>query len=216
MPGSEPLDAALQLRELIESEAESVEQSATMTPAVVDALVESGLFRLLVPRQLGGLEATPTAIVVVCEELSYADGSVGWAFAQIAAGGRTRLGSLPLREQPTFQQGFGQHSVAVKAARLLAVDCHESALETLSRAGSPDAVAQKLRETKAAASHVTAVAKAAVGFAYEASGSQGMRNPSRLQRCFRDIYVGAAHQVFDERNYIELAKPDLSLEPAPS
>ncbi|MHC4225252.1 MAG: hypothetical protein ACYSUN_14780 [Planctomycetota bacterium] len=42
-----------------------------------------------------------------------------------------------------------------------------------------------------------------------------MRNPSRLQRCFRDIYVGTAHQVFDERNYNEVAKSSLGLEPAP-
>ena len=42
-----------------------------------------------------------------------------------------------------------------------------------------------------------------------------MRNPIRLQRCFRDIYVGAAHQVFDERNFQEFAKPALGLEPAP-
>jgi hypothetical protein len=39
-----------------------------------------------------------------------------------------------------------------------------------------------------------------------------MRNPSRLQRCFRDIHVGAAHQVFDERNYSELAKRHLGQE----
>ena len=42
-----------------------------------------------------------------------------------------------------------------------------------------------------------------------------MRNPSRLQRCLRDIYVGAGHQVFDERNYNEIAKPILGLDPLP-
>jgi hypothetical protein len=42
-----------------------------------------------------------------------------------------------------------------------------------------------------------------------------MRNPSRLQRRFRDIYVGAAHQVFDERNYVEAAKPPPGPEPSP-
>ena len=29
-----------------------------------------------------------------------------------------------------------------------------------------------------------------------------------------DIYMGAGHQVFDERNYNETAKPDLGIEPA--
>jgi hypothetical protein len=42
-----------------------------------------------------------------------------------------------------------------------------------------------------------------------------MRNPNRLQRCFRDIHIGAAHQVLDDRGYREAAKPALGLEPAP-
>ncbi len=82
MTATRALAAARKLRELIESEAELVEQSSTMTPKVVDALVEAGLFRLLVPRELGGFEADPATIIDVCEELSFADGSVGWAFAQ--------------------------------------------------------------------------------------------------------------------------------------
>ncbi len=80
---------------------------------------------------------------------------------------------------------------------------------------SPEAIAEELRQTRAAASYVPKVAKAAVSFAYESSGSVGLRNPNLLQRCFRDIYVGAAHQVFDPRNYVELAKESLGLEPAP-
>jgi len=53
-----------------------------MTEPVVEALDQAGLFGLLVPTELGGLEADPVTIIDVCEELSYADGSVGWAFAQ--------------------------------------------------------------------------------------------------------------------------------------
>jgi alkylation response protein AidB-like acyl-CoA dehydrogenase len=151
--------------------------------------------------------------------------SVAWALgvaqrglheiAEIAKGGRTRLGSLPLGEQPAFQRDLGFHTAALKAARLLASDSYESAVDAVS-SGAPDEVyEERIRATKAAASYVTAVAKAAVSFAYEASGSHGMRNPSRLQRCFRDIFVGAAHQVFDDRNYNEAAKPALGLEPAP-
>jgi hypothetical protein len=39
-----------------------------------------------------------------------------------------------------------------------------------------------------------------------------MRNPSVLQRCFRDIYMGAGHQVFDDRNYVQQARSRLGLE----
>jgi alkylation response protein AidB-like acyl-CoA dehydrogenase len=132
--------------------------------------------------------------------------------AEIAAGGRTRLGSLPLREQQTFQRDMGFHTTALGAARLLAKEAYETAVEAVASGADGDA---KLRETRAAASYVTEISKAAVTFAYEASGSAGMRNPSRLQRCFRDVYVGAAHQVFDSRNYNEVVKPSLGLEPSP-
>jgi hypothetical protein len=103
----------------------------------------------------------------------------------------------------------------VKAARLLAKESYGGAVEAIARGEAPEVCEAKIRGTKAAASYVPAVAKAAVTFAYEASGSHGLRNPSRLQRCFRDIYVGAAHQVFDERNYNEVTKSSLGLEPAP-
>ncbi len=77
-----PLKIAQNPRELIESEADRVDEKLTLTKPIVDKLVESGLFRLLVPRDLGGLEADPSTIIDVFEELSFADGSVGWAFAQ--------------------------------------------------------------------------------------------------------------------------------------
>ncbi len=55
MSATQPLTVARALRGLIESEADRVEQSKNMTPPIVDALCESGLFGLLVPRELGGL-----------------------------------------------------------------------------------------------------------------------------------------------------------------
>jgi alkylation response protein AidB-like acyl-CoA dehydrogenase len=135
--------------------------------------------------------------------------------AEIGKGGRTRLGSLPLREQPTFQRDYGIHLMAVKAARLLVNDAYASAVEAVAQGAPANVLDDRLRETKSAASYATRVAKKACTFAYEASGSSGMRNPNRLQRCFRDICVGAQHQVFDERSYMEIAKVCLDLEPAP-
>jgi hypothetical protein len=47
------------------------------------------------------------------------------------------------------------------------------------------------------------------------SGS-GVRRAARpLDHGRTDLRPGAAHQVFDSRNYNELAKPFLGLEPAP-
>ena len=127
-------------------------------------------------------------------------------------GGRMRMGSPPLREHQTFQRGFGVHSMALKAARLLTHETYGSTLDAIERGESKDAYRERIRETRAAGSYAVEVAKAATTFAYEASGSHGLRNPSLLQRCFRDIYVGASHLVFDERNYVETVKARLGLD----
>jgi alkylation response protein AidB-like acyl-CoA dehydrogenase len=382
MATPELLETARGLRKLIESEADAVDRDTTMTRPVVDALADAGLFRLLVPKELGGAEAGASTILDVFEELSYADGSVGWSFAQnttvmaysaylerdcgqrlanataaagmfaplgsvnredggfrvsgdyrfgsgcghadfmggaglelhdgemapfendlpairafivprdgvelrggwdvmglrgtgsydfhvneqfvesgmtfslfetrpttggalyglgpvplgtissvawalgvarraldeiirIVNGGRARLGSEPTREQQVFQRDLGKQTMALDAARLLVHEAYGSAVETIGRGAGDEERKQAIRRTWAAATYSSQVAKAATVFAYNTSGSEGLRNPSLLQRCFRDMQAGASHLVFDERNYTELAKERLGLEVRP-
>ncbi len=125
------------------------------------------------------------------------------------------MGASPMREQPTFQRDLGLHTMALQSARLLAHDAYGGAVEKIAHGATPEERLVAVHQTRAASSYVVRTAKKAIAFAYHASGSHGMRNPSRLQRCFRDIYVGCAHMVFDDRNYHELAKTYLDVEPAP-
>ena len=75
----DPVAAARGLAPLIEAEAQAAEAACALTPAVVDALDAAGLFGLMVPRELGGLEAGICTTLAVFEELSRADGSTGWS-----------------------------------------------------------------------------------------------------------------------------------------
>ena len=378
---SNPLELARELRSLIESEANTIEEIGTMSPKVVDALERTGLFKLLVPEVYGGMEADVATIMDVAEELSYADGSVGWSFSQnttcmalsaylgkeqaqqladsraaggmfaplgtaerkggsytvsgnysfgsgsghaefmgggalvmdngdmvmgdnglplllgyvvpmdkvimkdnwdvmglrgtgsydfeipeqtidagatfpvfqtevIAGGaiyglssmvlgtlssvawaigvarramdemaakaktGRARFGHPALAEQQIFQRDFGTHMMAINAARLLTVDSYSQAVEAIANQDDPTLIDDLIRETKAASSYAVKISKEATIFAWESSGSSGIRNPGVLQRCFRDMCVGAGHQVFDQRNYCEVAKKPLGQEPS--
>lgn len=72
------LARAQSLADLIGKEAERSEADATLSPVVVEAFHDSGLFGLMVPKELGGEEADLPTVVAVYEEVSRADGSAGW------------------------------------------------------------------------------------------------------------------------------------------
>ena len=66
------------LFDLIGEEAARSETDATLSPRVVEAFHETGLFGLMVPKELGGEEADLPTVIAVYEEVSRADGSAGW------------------------------------------------------------------------------------------------------------------------------------------
>jgi alkylation response protein AidB-like acyl-CoA dehydrogenase len=127
--------------------------------------------------------------------------------ARIAGGGRTRMGAPALREQQVFQRDFGRHALALRSVRLLAHDVFGRVVDEL-RTGPMHAELQQ--EISGAVAYLTEVAEAATLFAYRWSGSQGLRNPSLIQRCFRDMLTGGLHLYVDRRGYEDLAKRTLS------
>lgn len=73
---------------LVKENAEENERHGRLTDVVVDALHETGAFRIGIPKMAGGYELTPWQSIQVIERLSYADPSTGWAFMalQMATG----------------------------------------------------------------------------------------------------------------------------------
>ena len=80
------LDAARALAPQFSARAAEAAALRTLPADLVAALEDAGLFAQLLPRALGGLELPAPQIMQVMEELSYADGSAGWA---VAIGGST-------------------------------------------------------------------------------------------------------------------------------
>jgi alkylation response protein AidB-like acyl-CoA dehydrogenase len=74
------LAVARSLRPVVEGEADVAERESRLTQPVIDALADSGLNHLQVPKELGGLEADTDTTLDVLEELAHQDGSIGWTF----------------------------------------------------------------------------------------------------------------------------------------
>ena len=73
---------ARSLRPLIAGEADEIERSRRLTPVVVNALIENGLYRALLPQSLGGAEAPIELFMQMLEEIAKADASTAWCLGQ--------------------------------------------------------------------------------------------------------------------------------------
>ena len=76
-----PVRAALALRPLIRAHRNLIEHEQRLPKALVEALQGAGLYRMVLPRSLGGLQVDPLTYVRVVEVLAEAAGSVGWNLA---------------------------------------------------------------------------------------------------------------------------------------
>lgn len=65
----------------IADRAGAAEQARELTADTVAGLREAGLFRLLVPEALGGLQVTPAEYFAAVERIARADGAAGWCVA---------------------------------------------------------------------------------------------------------------------------------------
>lgn len=145
-------------------------------------------------------------------------GHAGWALGvarraldeieTIARSGRMRLGQTMLRDQQVFQREFGVQRQALRAATLLAHDSFGRAFAHVARG---DAMTKAVvDDTRAATSWVTRTAEEAVLFAYRNAGSGGLRNPSRLQRCLRDMLTGGRHVFVDDKSFEDAVQAQLT------
>ena len=75
------IEAAKSLAPQITELAGEIEQSRRLPLPLVENMAKAGLFRLWVPRAIGGEETDPMTLVRVVEEISRADGATGWCMA---------------------------------------------------------------------------------------------------------------------------------------
>lgn len=97
------------LAPLVEAERQDLDAKRELSPRLLDALITGGLFRLWLPRRLGGAELDPVSGLRVIAAAAALDGSVGWNVMVAAAYG-IFAGRLSAR---AAAQVFGDRRAAV-------------------------------------------------------------------------------------------------------
>ena len=92
--GDRLIEAARALLPEIEAAAVEIDRERRVPRRIIEAMTEAGLFRMTVPRSLGGWELPLHRFGEVCQTVAAADGSVGWCVSQNGGIGR-ESGYLP-------------------------------------------------------------------------------------------------------------------------
>jgi indole-3-acetate monooxygenase len=135
--------------------------------------------------------------LVACGHAGFALGVGRRALDEIieVARAKVRLGAGPIADQQLFQHDYAMVDAAMRAARAFVFETFVEAERAAVAEGAPTPVqAQRMRQ---ATTYATRVAADAARFAYTWAGSSGLRSPSVIQRCFRDISAGTQHIYVD-------------------
>jgi alkylation response protein AidB-like acyl-CoA dehydrogenase len=112
-----------------------------------------------------------------------------------------RMGAAsPISERDRFQFELGRHDAAMRSARAFVFDRFGEAQAELDRGDdlSPD----RFVELRQATTYATHVAVEVARFAYSFAGTDPIRMPSALGRCFRDIHAASQHLVVDDSTLV--------------
>jgi alkylation response protein AidB-like acyl-CoA dehydrogenase len=81
-PAVDYVERARRLAPRLKAAADEIEASRELPESVVEALVDGGFFRLVLPGSLGGAELHPLDYIAVLEEIGKAEPSTAWSLGQ--------------------------------------------------------------------------------------------------------------------------------------
>jgi len=146
-------------------------------------------------------------------------GHAGWALGvaksmlddvEELAKTRVRMGDMAaLVNRPAFQRGFAHHSSMWKAAKLLVLDAYEAGEAAVAAGGE---LTPELRAAmRVSAVYATDASRSVAEWAHLTAGTAAIREGSRLERAFRDIYTGTQHAFINDKVAIDGAQVLLGL-----
>ena len=87
--GAAVVDSLRELHADVARRADEIEATRHLPSDIADSLVAAGAFKLCVPSEIGGVQATALELVTAIEEMSQADGAAGWCLMISATSGVT-------------------------------------------------------------------------------------------------------------------------------
>jgi alkylation response protein AidB-like acyl-CoA dehydrogenase len=114
-----------------------------------------------------------------------------------------------LANRATFQRGLSHHTAMWDAARLLVLDAFARAEQQVVETGALTPTARA--ELRVAATYATEASREVVQWAHLAAGTSAIREGTRLERAFRDLYTGTQHVFIGEKTYMDAARIRLGL-----
>jgi len=115
-----------------------------------------------------------------------------------------------LARRQTFQRNLAHFTGMWRAARAGVLDAFGEA-ERIIQAG--EALTPRVRaDLRVAATYATEAAREVAQWAHLAAGTTAIREGSRMERAFRDIYTGTQHAFVSEKTYMDAASIWLGLE----
>jgi alkylation response protein AidB-like acyl-CoA dehydrogenase len=117
---------------------------------------------------------------------------------------RQRMGEpSTLAHKPTFQRNLAHHEGMWRAAWYGVMGVNQRVWDEI-QAGDPLTPARRA-DLRLAATYATEAAREIVQWCHLAAGTTAIREGSRLERSFRDMYTGTQHAFISEKTYIDVA-----------
>lgn len=123
---------------------------------------------------------------------------------------KVRMGDdASLAHRDSFQRNLAHHTAMWKAARLLVVATFTEVEKVVAHGGALTPVLRA--DMRVAATYATESSREIVQWAHLAAGTAAIREGSRLERAFRDMYSGTQHVFIGEKTYTDAAQIYLGL-----
>ncbi len=124
---------------------------------------------------------------------------------------KARMSDLEtLARRQTFQRNLSHHTGMWRAAHAGVVETFTAVEAVVAEGG--DLTPTMRADLRIAATYATEASREIGQWAHLAAGTTAIREGSRLERAFRDLYTGTQHAFISEKTYVDAAQIHLGLE----